>query len=119
MKLNLVLINRTTQINVHSYRYLSKTVCSYVSKNTLVIAVFLHASKDFDRVNHNVLPDKLSNWSVPLYFICFLKYWFANQTVKNGVAVCLRNFSGVMVCDKVKFQVLIYFYFTWKMHLID
>ena len=51
---------------------LKQTISSYVDRNTPVFAVFLDASKAFDKVNHDVLFQKLIVRGVPLYFVRLL-----------------------------------------------
>ena len=48
---------------------LKQTISSYVDQNTPVFAVFLDTSKAFDKVNHDVLFQKLIVPGVPLYFV--------------------------------------------------
>ena len=53
---------------------LKQVASSYVSRDTSVFAVFLDASKAFDKVDHEFLFKKLILRNVPLYFIWLLRY---------------------------------------------
>ena len=61
---------------------LKQVASSYVSRDTPVFAVFLDASKAFDKVDHNLLFKKLILRNVPLYFIRLLRYWYKTQMMK-------------------------------------
>ena len=53
---------------------LKQTIPSYIDRDTPVFAVFLDAFKAFDKVNHDVLFQKLIVRGVPLYFVRLLIY---------------------------------------------
>ena len=61
---------------------LKQLASSYVSRDTPVFAVFLDASKVFDKVDHDLLFKKLILRNVPLYFIRLLRYWYKTQMMK-------------------------------------
>ena len=63
--------------------FLLKQVASlYVSRDTPVSAMFLDASKAFDKVDHDFLFKKLILRNVPLCFIRLLRYWYKTQMMK-------------------------------------
>ena len=62
--------------------FFSQVASSYVSRDTPVFAVFLDASKAFDKVDHNLLFKKLIIRNVPLNFIRLLRYWYKTQMMK-------------------------------------
>ena len=62
--------------------FLLKQVASlYVSGDTPVFAVFLDASKAFDKVDLDLLFKRLIITNVPLYFIRLLRYWCKAEMV--------------------------------------
>ena len=62
--------------------FLKQLASSYVSRDTPVFAVFLDASKAFDKVDHDLLFKKLILRNVPLYFMRLLRYWYKTQMMK-------------------------------------
>ena len=71
--------NHGTDMNVF---LLKQVASSYVSRNNPVFAVFLDASKAFDKVDHDLLFKNLILRNVPLYFIRLLRYWYKTQMMK-------------------------------------
>ena len=71
--------NHGTEMSVF---LLKQVASSYVSRDTPVFAVFLDASKAFDKVDHDLLFKKLILRNVPLYFIRLLCYWYKTQLMK-------------------------------------
>ena len=59
--------------------FLLKQTASYVTLGSSVHAVFLDASKAFDRVLHMKLFEKLIQRKVPMSFVRLLKHWYKEQ----------------------------------------
>ena len=79
---------------------LKQTISSYIDRNNLVLAVFLDASKAFDKVNHDVLFQKLIVCSVALYFIRLLLYWYQTQCMQ--ISWCGVKSSAFTISNGVK-----------------
>ena len=71
--------NHSTDMSVFLFK---QAVSSYVSHKTPVFAVFLDASKAFDKVRHDILFKKLMVRNVPMHFVRLLCYWYKTQTMK-------------------------------------
>jgi len=61
---------------------LKQTASYLVTRNSSLHAVFLDASKTFDRVLHMKLFEKLIQRKVPMCFMCLLKHWYKKQTMR-------------------------------------
>ena len=70
---------------------LKQVVEYYNSKSTPVFVCYLDASKAFDKVNYWLLFRKLMKRKVPYIFICFLMYWYTNQTYCIQWGNCKSN----------------------------
>ena len=60
---------------------LKEAIDSYSVLNSSVFTCFLDASKAFDRINHDILFDKLLKRGVPYYIVRIIIYWYVNQTM--------------------------------------
>ena len=63
------------------YFLLKQTASYFVTHGPSVHAVFLDASKAFDRVLHMKLFEKLIQRKVPMCFVRLLKHWYKEQTM--------------------------------------
>ena len=61
---------------------LKQTASYFVTYGSSVHAVFLAASKAFDRVLHMNLLEKLIRRKVPMCFECLLKHWYKEQAMQ-------------------------------------
>ena len=60
---------------------LKQLVSHYTQHGSSVFAIFLDASKAFDKVNHSLLFEKMIKHKVPMIFIRLLQYWYSNQSM--------------------------------------
>ena len=77
-------------------------------RNTSVHAVFLDASKAFNRVLHMKLFKKLIQRKLPLpvCFVRLLKHWYKEETMQlNGTSIFLSRFVCLMELDKGEYRV--------------
>ena len=79
---------------------LKQTISSHVDRNTPVFTVFLDASKAFDKVNHDVLFQKLIVRGMPLYFVRLLLYWYQTQCML--ISWCGVKSSGFTIPNGVR-----------------
>ena len=62
---------------------LKQTASHFVTHGSSVHAVFLDASKAFDRVLHMKLFEKLIQRKVPMCFVRLLQHWYKEQTMQT------------------------------------
>ena len=80
---------------------LKQTASYFVTHGSSVHAVFLDASKAFDRVLHMKLFQKLIQTKVPMCFVRLLKHWYKEQTMQTKWAsIFLNRFVCQMGLDK-------------------
>ena len=60
---------------------LRQLISHYTQHACTVFAVFLDASKPFDKVNHSLLFAKMIKYKVPVIYIRLLQYWYSNQSM--------------------------------------
>ena len=60
---------------------LKQYLTDYNNNDTNMFIAFLDASKAFDKINHNILFQRLKDNNIPLYIINFLNYWYRNQRI--------------------------------------
>jgi len=64
------------------YILVKETASYFVTHGSSVHAVFLDASKAFDRVLHMKLFEKLIQRKVSMCFVRLLKHWYKEQTMQ-------------------------------------
>ena len=67
---------------------LKETVYAYILNGSGVYTAFLDFSKAFDKVNFNVLFQRMINLNIPVQYVKFIHSWYTEQYVKV-------NFNGV------------------------
>ena len=60
---------------------LKQYLTDYNNNNTNMFVAFLYVSKAFDKINHNILFQRLKDNNIPLYIINFLIYWYRNKRI--------------------------------------
>ena len=76
-------------------------MCSSDLHGSSVHAVFLDASKTFDRVLHMKLFEKLIERKLSMCFERLMKHRHKEQTMqKNGASICLNGIVCLMKSDK-------------------
>ena len=79
---------------------LKQTISSYVDPHNTASAVFLDASKAFDKFKQDVLFQKLIMRGVPLYFVRLLFYWYQSQRMQ--VSWCIVKSTAFSISNDVK-----------------
>ena len=59
----------------------------YKKRNTTVFVTFLDASKAFDRIDHWLLYEKMTDKEIPMFIIRMLIFWYSQQMMR------IRSFS--------------------------
>jgi len=85
---------------------LKQTASYFVTHGSSVHAVFLDASKAFDRVLHLKLFEKLIQRKVPMCLVRLLKHWYKEQTMQiKWASIFLNCFMCLMGLDKGEYWV--------------
>ena len=84
---------------------LKQYLTDYNNNNTNMFVAFLDASKAFDKINHNILFQRLKDNIIPLYIINFqITGIETNEYILNGVIIHRIDFLLQGVFVKVAFS---------------